>query len=425
MADLPTALITEILSRLPVKSLLRFRRVSKAWQSLINDPHFIKLHLKRSQQNTTNQTLVLRDCYLYSANFPTLDRAAVIDHPLKSDRIGTALLGSCNGLLCLSNGEQEGEGTILYNPATRKHRELPFSSIEFPDSDFLLLCERIVYGFGYDHVHDDYKVVRIIQFFEQNPDLYDSEVKVYSLKTGSWRRIADFPREYYLSYKRASGVYVNGYLHWVVARKPESDGTQLIVAFDLGSEECRVVPQPKYSTGEFHLNVGVLQGWLCVMSNYPYFRTDVWVMKEYGVKESWVKLFTVSQRKVGPFDYVRPLAMKGSEVLLEQDCANLLWFHLHTQRARSVNMRDMPRSLDAEMMVESLVPLDSHKKKRKRKPKKNRYSGIFLVVCLFLCSLTISCLFTFIISSLVTRLFCIISCCPACTVLLPLTCVDY
>ncbi|KAK2361906.1 F-box/kelch-repeat protein [Trifolium repens] len=48
---LPEYLITEVLSFLPVKCLLRFRCVSMSWNTLILDPAFVKLHLNRSTRN--------------------------------------------------------------------------------------------------------------------------------------------------------------------------------------------------------------------------------------------------------------------------------------------------------------------------------------------------------------------------------------
>ena len=40
----PYDVVIDILSRLPVKSLIRFRRVSKSWYSVITDPFFINKH---------------------------------------------------------------------------------------------------------------------------------------------------------------------------------------------------------------------------------------------------------------------------------------------------------------------------------------------------------------------------------------------
>lgn len=91
-------------------------------------------------------------------------------------------------------------------------RNCPFLQLNFLGILRLFtICEKIIYGFGYDHVNDDYKVLRIAQFWDEVVD----EVKVYNLKSNSWRRIKDFP--YYLSYKRADGMLVNGALHWVLS----------------------------------------------------------------------------------------------------------------------------------------------------------------------------------------------------------------
>ncbi|KAL5769476.1 hypothetical protein ACOSP7_013630 [Xanthoceras sorbifolium] len=47
MVKLPEDMIIEILSILPVKSLIRFRCVSKSWYALVKSSSFISKHLKK------------------------------------------------------------------------------------------------------------------------------------------------------------------------------------------------------------------------------------------------------------------------------------------------------------------------------------------------------------------------------------------
>ncbi|KAJ0595206.1 putative F-box domain-containing protein [Helianthus annuus] len=48
--SLPSEIIEDIFSRLPVKSILRFRTLSKSWLSRISDPSFTNLHLTRAHR---------------------------------------------------------------------------------------------------------------------------------------------------------------------------------------------------------------------------------------------------------------------------------------------------------------------------------------------------------------------------------------
>uniref|UniRef100_A0A2N9I8H1 F-box domain-containing protein n=1 Tax=Fagus sylvatica TaxID=28930 RepID=A0A2N9I8H1_FAGSY len=377
MSSLLEEVILEILSRLPVKPLLRFRCVSKPWLARIDTPEFIKLHLKQSLKTNTNRSLILRGGYLYSTDFDSLDRAIELDHPLKTPHLGTEILGSCNGLLCLYNGEED---VVLWNPSTRKYKKLPVTIMEFPHDGFCV-CQFVIYGFGYDEKSDDYKVVRLVQFYADDNDLWESEVKVYSLKNDSWNRVQDCP--YYLRYKRGYGMLASGALHWVVNPKAESDKTNLILTFDLGVEEYRLVPQPDFVDKDFHMNVGVLGGCLTIQCNHFKVNLDVWVMKEYGVKESWMKLFSVMQPEtIRSFDYVRPVAYSksGGEVLLEKDLKKLVWYDLNKKRVRNVRILGAPDTFELDICWGSLVLLGGNRegnaKKQqageKKKKKKNR-----------------------------------------------------
>ncbi|KAK7266473.1 hypothetical protein RIF29_19117 [Crotalaria pallida] len=55
---LPDEHVVDILSWLPVKSLMRFKSVSKSWNSLICHPNFVKLHLQRSRPKHTDVLII-------------------------------------------------------------------------------------------------------------------------------------------------------------------------------------------------------------------------------------------------------------------------------------------------------------------------------------------------------------------------------
>ena len=267
--------------------------------------------------------------------------------------------------MAVCNSEEE---IALWNPSTRKHQILPVMPVEAPKGDLNVKPRRFTfYGFGHAPISDDYKVVRMVQFVGDN-GFFSAEVKVYSLKSNSWRGIKDIPNYirylfqlgYLLFYRRGYATLAGGALHWVV---PAGFGWYcMIVAFDLVAEEFRIVPQPDHVDGGFVMDLGVLEGQLLMICNYGNDFVDVWVMKEYGLKESWTKLFKVSQSSLNrDFGQVMPLAYSKScdkdKVLLELDKEKLLWYDLRRRRAKTVRIEGAPNSFNVDVYVESLVPL--------------------------------------------------------------------
>lgn len=357
MSDrIPHELIEEIFSRLPVKTLIRFKCISKSWRATIGSPDFIHKHLTHS----SDDSLILGNCnidlhvrteesYLYAAGYDSFvetDSAIFkeLSLPVNSRAdISSEILGSCNGLLCLLGDWRSphlADRIILWNPSTRKHRLLPFGEVEVEAPNTMRGFPRTIYGFAYDFVNDDYKVVSMLQIVGvdgiDGVDEVRSEVKVYSMKLDSWKRVLDFP--YYFD-SLYSGKLVNGALHWVVKASLQSDREDLIAAFDLGTEEYRLLQQPEYSDHNFYMNLGVLGGCLCVLCDYimdnSLVHFDMWVMKEYGVKESWNKLISIKRcdlsRDCHPL--LRPIGYSkcGRRVLLGQANQLLLWYDLESK----------------------------------------------------------------------------------------------
>jgi F-box interacting protein len=106
----------------------------------------------------------------------------------------------------------------LYNPCTREYKILPSTLFELripSGKEYDKFCwERTLYGFGYDPINEDYKVVKIVDYYGNTIDrCFFSEVKVYSLmKSNSWKRIKGYPNYYAIfqpEYHRANkGEYI-------------------------------------------------------------------------------------------------------------------------------------------------------------------------------------------------------------------------
>ncbi|KAL8538573.1 hypothetical protein ACS0TY_000552 [Phlomoides rotata] len=191
------------------------------------------------------------------------------------------IVGSCNGLVCIL---EDTGGLILCNPSTRMAMNLPDIGV----GENLVGKAFTKYGFGYDESSDDYKVFVVITLC-CSPNVYRAISRLYSLKTNSWKTLKD-EQDSDIQFG-GGGTFASGNLHWVT-------GNREIGSFNLKSEVDGMVEQPSYPKGDIFPTLGVIDGCLSVISvlcfkDYQHAYFDVWVMKEYGVKESWVKVVTL------------------------------------------------------------------------------------------------------------------------------------
>ncbi|XP_055812064.1 F-box/kelch-repeat protein At3g23880-like [Solanum dulcamara] len=340
---LPVELIIEILSRLPVKSLLKFRCVSRPWRCLISSRKFIKAHLNaftNKKDSTHHSRLLLRfvqphhhlmDCSIRSLLYDSDPKIFQLSYPMQNPRKSFKILGSVNGLICFSSESD----LFLWNPSIRK-----FKKFCDPQSGYYF------HGFGYDQLRDDYKLVII------SP----KEVRIYSSNSDSWRIIVH-DRQYGL-FREDEGVFVNGKLHW--ANSPSQDEHWDIICIDVTDEKWGKVEKPFYGEGDFDLtlSMGVLGNDLSILCNNQSLQTHVWIMKEYGIKESWTKMYTINRSYNSR--YFSPLFCKMSnkgEILIQLNQSTFMIYDPKNDSiiCQKVTITDYPFWEAGIYMNESLV----------------------------------------------------------------------
>ncbi|ESQ55120.1 hypothetical protein EUTSA_v10025396mg [Eutrema salsugineum] len=361
MAHLPMDIVNELFLRLPASSLVRFRLLSNPCFSLIDSPDFIASHLNRTLETGDHLMVLLRyPRLLRMVYLDAPDKVSDVEHPLQAGGF-TDVFGSCNGLIGLTNSPTD---MALFNPSTRKIHRLPIEPVDFPDC--LITRKYVLYGLGYDSVNDDYKVVRIIQCKRKGDCGYPLEIKVFSLKSNSWKRIyllfevqLKFIYFYYhVLYRRGYGVLASNSLHWILPRRQGVIAINSIIRFDLASEEFDIVGIPKDLFYEDNFDLGVLDGCLCAMSYHEFTHVDVWIKREHQDEGSWTKLFKVKKpESVGSLDFMRPLlySKDKSKVLLQINVGKLVWYDLASKSFETLGIKDCEGSCSAELVVSSLV----------------------------------------------------------------------
>ncbi|XP_027169323.1 F-box/kelch-repeat protein At3g06240-like [Coffea eugenioides] len=170
---------------------------------------------------------------------------------LEDKLTGATIIGSCNGLVLVSKFKRRSPDTKYYliNPTTME-------LVGIPANPLAPWARRGGIAFGYFRSNDDYKIVMFFGSDKVNNDAY---LDVFSLRSGTWRRIdvlCDRPAD-------VKGVFLNGAVHWL----GECDGS-LIMSFDLSSEEFKPLPGPSSPPEDsFFDRIEVFGGCLAVVAS--------------------------------------------------------------------------------------------------------------------------------------------------------------
>ncbi|KAL7109191.1 hypothetical protein ACP275_06G159700 [Erythranthe tilingii] len=383
MAEIPEEIIIEILPKLPVKSLLRFKCVSKSWRSLISSKHMVKAHLKESTENKTfphhsivsatwgPSTCAVKSCPLYALlTERTALASPLINHPTARIIGESNISASCNGLICIMIGPYRFS---LWNPATRESKDLPHFLTGVERSLFTYVRR---YGFAFAEINGDYKVFALFHVHDVTCKFFIVG-KVYSLNSDSWGGT--------MTYSNGSpsfddtfhklGTFASGKPHWISDKISDKNGTMSewkIVYFDFNSETTGVVEKPscveKDSYNIRNLRLGVVDECLCLFCVGTN-RFDIWVRNKYGAEDSWGRFLNVSYASIycnpllrisslNPSLLTLLLVLPNGEVLFAY-VSKFLIYNREDNRFRECCIYDFGNAYQAGVYVESLASLNS------------------------------------------------------------------
>lgn len=248
-------------------------------------------------------------------------------------------------ILCV----EDMNGSIyLWNPFTNKNRFICKGFGSSGDS-------RLSYGlgFGRNPCTKDYEVVKLVSSSNVRGM---SDLLVYEVKKRVWLDSVKVP--YKVRYMR-EGLFYNGGIHWIGVSVEYVDlRRDILIAYDIEGRMFREMGLPV--GGDFHwINVAVMHGCFCVICDCDS-HVEVWAMKEYGVEESWVRLFADARIK----NYVG-VTVKG-EFLLQERRGGLCLYDPRGESLRELVTGDSSQYLSlGTRLVGSLLAVPS-KKHRER-----------------------------------------------------------
>ncbi|KAJ0818483.1 putative F-box domain-containing protein [Helianthus annuus] len=234
--DIPFELQEEIIKRvLPVKSLIRFRSVSKQWKSLIDSSEFITHHTLNNK--TQPQHLLVRYITGGTENkyvsivdddsFPHHKFSHVVPPTVKLLARGRPFMLDCShGLVCLLGYTRDRVNrkklVVVWNPLIGKS-----VGIEIPDPDRAY----IVIGFGVCPKTSDPKIVKLSRFFDSDAE---AKAEVFTLSSRAWRSVPmniPFNSLHFWN----SQVVIDGVIHWLA--QDNITYKHRFYSFDLASEK--------------------------------------------------------------------------------------------------------------------------------------------------------------------------------------------
>ncbi|KAG2306299.1 hypothetical protein Bca52824_026047 [Brassica carinata] len=281
---LPEDLLVDILSRIPLASLARFRSVSKTWKDLINYVRFQK-----------SSQIMLIDSRVYLASIDFLGAQENIVNVASQFSLKDQLSNSskevnirevfhCEGLLLCTT---EDNRLVVWNPCLDETTWIkPRSYYERSD----------IFAFGKSSCNNKYKILRIAlhgpgpTFEFMKPHLYE----IYDFISNSWRVVVDGTRDWSILGLGRRGTCVDGNAYWLAFSSSQHLWMDILLRFDFSTEGFTSMYIP--SGRNFALSVTREEQKLCMLACVAD-DVDVWMAAKIDSTGamSWSKFLTVKR----------------------------------------------------------------------------------------------------------------------------------
>ncbi|XP_038996739.1 F-box protein At5g07610-like isoform X2 [Hibiscus syriacus] len=235
-------LLTQLLLRLPTKSLLKFKCVSKQWLSLISDPQFCLSHTRHQHRDGDRYleptALLLTVQCIASPEFDVV--------PLKHYK-------SVDG--DDEDNDNDVYGYSICNPTTKKFKKLSFPRNP-KDYEFYV-------SLAFDPLKSPHYKVIVVREVSENPYMF--EMDIYVSETNCWK-VSEFVFEAKgegMAFEDA--VFCNGRLHW-------NSYINESLYFDDEKESFQIMPMPtppiEHHQVQIHRYFGEINGGLYLAVTY-------------------------------------------------------------------------------------------------------------------------------------------------------------
>ncbi|PNX75098.1 F-box family protein [Trifolium pratense] len=249
--------------KLPLRDAKSFRET----RDIINNKSKRPLRAARlvSEKNNENKNKGKQRCYI--ACNPNHDKFNIVN--------------SCNGFLCLCH-PYKTIPLVICNPVTGEFIRLPVTLNKAP----VRMVRQA--GFGFHSKTNEYKVIIM---WSRRYVLGPVNLEIHTLGTLLWKNVEVDPQ---ISISKLKcPTCLNDALHWL----RRVNGQRSILCFSFESERLQSFPSPPHAfEGDTDNTMGESRGLLYICDISLHYVT-LWVMNEYGIEESWTKIYNINTKK--------------------------------------------------------------------------------------------------------------------------------